>query len=102
MNDPSQITHGCVRTGENNREQQRVGSASQKLAHGYMKSSKDWGPEAEQKETLRKEHRETKLTDTLIHACTHTAVNEREHSGANLIYTNTYFTYILIYVCMYI
>lgn len=73
MNEPSQITHGCVRTVGNNREQRRVGSASQKLTRDYMKSSKDWGPEVGQKETLRKEHKETKITDPLTHACTHTA-----------------------------
>lgn len=49
MNEPSPITHGCVRTVGDNREQQRVGSASQKLTRDYMESSKDWGPEAGQK-----------------------------------------------------
>lgn len=40
MIDPSQITHGCVRTVGKNREQQRVGSVPQKLTCGYIRAVK--------------------------------------------------------------
>lgn len=43
------------------------------LTHGYIMSSRAWGLEVEQKEPLRKEHKEIKITDTLTHACAHTA-----------------------------